>query len=352
MTMPVEMLRVLCPLHAVVRRNGQIAQTGPTLRKICGGKDPSGMDFFAIFEVYRPRFISSMEQLLRAEGRKLHLRLRGSRRVGLKGVVVGDGSGGAIVNLSFGIGVIDTVRDFDLTATDFAPTDLAIEMLYLVEAKSAAMDASRRLNTRLQGAKLAAEERAFTDTLTGLGNRRAMDKALERALSRDQGIALMHMDLDFFKQVNDRLGHAAGDHVLQAVAHIMSEATRKDDTVARVGGDEFVIICPGLTSEERLSAMARNLIDRIERPVHYQNQTCEISASIGIAIVPGGIRAEGEQLLEAADSALYAAKRAGRAQYRFAKGLALQGPADGPGPDPVAAAQKGAGEKTSNTPEE
>lgn len=316
MNIACQALDILCPMHLVLSADGQITQAGPSLVKLCTGKDLPGAGFFDLFDIYRPRAIDSIDQLLGTAGRKLHLRLRFGRRVGLKAVVVPHGEGGAIMNLSFGIGVVDAVRDFNLTASDFAPTDLAIEMLYLVEAKSAAMDASRRLNSRLEGAKLAAEQRAFTDTLTGLGNRRAMDKAIGRILARGIPFSLMHLDLDFFKQVNDTLGHAAGDHVLQAAARSMLELTRKDDTVARVGGDEFIIICPELTSTERLANLAQRLIDRIERPVYYQNQRCEISTSIGInkVVQPNG---DLETILEQADSALYAAKRAGRAQYRF-----------------------------------
>ena len=152
--------------------------------------------------------------------------------------------------------------DYALVSSDFAATDLAIEMLYLVEAKSAAMEASRKLNLRLQGAMIAAEEQAFTDTLTGLKNRRAMDHVLARLIEAGREFALMHIDLDFFKAVNDTLGHAAGDHVLQNVARIMVEETRSDDTVARVGGDEFVILFDGLTDRETLVRVAERIIQK------------------------------------------------------------------------------------------
>ena len=115
-------------------------------------------------------------------------------------------------------------------------------MLYLVEAKSAAMDESRALNSRLQGAKIAAEEQAFTDTLTGLKNRRALDHVMARLLAMGEVFSCMHVDLDYFKSINDTLGHAAGDHVLQVVAQVLVAETRAPDTIARVGGDEFVIL--------------------------------------------------------------------------------------------------------------
>lgn len=312
---PVEMLHRFCPMHVVLDKTGHIVQAGPTLHKVAGeGLD--GKRFLEVFEIHRPRSVESMHDLLQTEGRKLHLRRRSGVRTSLKGVLVSDGRGGAVINLSFGISVIDAVRDYALTSTDFAPTDLAVEMLYLVEAKSAAMDASRNLNTRLQGAMVAAEKRAFTDTLTGLCNRRAVDQVLERICRSGHPFSLMHIDLDFFKQVNDTMGHAAGDHVLRCAARAMNDASRKDDTVARVGGDEFVIIYNTLTNRDRLSQLAKRLISGIEQPVMFEGRECHVSASIGIFSSDGSDR-DPAQVMEQADCALYAAKRAGRAQFCF-----------------------------------
>jgi diguanylate cyclase (GGDEF)-like protein len=314
-TVPEEILHLLCPMHVVLDPTGHIRQAGPTLHKL--SCDPlEGARFLDIFEVYRPRTVASMEQLLQTEGRKIRLRLRSRMRTMLYGVLLSDGNGGAVINLSFGIYVVDAVRDYALTSTDFAPTDLAVEMLYLVEAKSAAMESSRNLNTRLQGAMVAAEERAFTDTLTGLRNRRALEAVLDRLRRTGDVYALMHIDLDFFKQVNDRMGHAAGDMVLRHVARVLGDVTRKEDTAARVGGDEFVIIFANLANPGRLGEIAARLIKRIEEPVSYEGRSCRVSASIGIAMSHDGV-ADPAQLLECADEALYASKRLGRAQYSF-----------------------------------
>lgn len=313
---PAEVLHTLCPMHAVLNATGHVVQAGPTLHKLCAGR-LEGARFLELFEVYRPRAVTGMAALRETQGRKLHLRMRGGIRTQLKGVLIADSSGGAIINLSFGISVVDAVRDYHLTSTDFAPTDLAVEMLYLVEAKSAAMDASRRLNTRLQGAKAAAEQRAFTDMLTGLGNRRAMDALLTRLTRSGEAFSLLHIDLDFFKQVNDTLGHAAGDAVLKVVGEILGDGMRKDDLSARIGGDEFVIICPSLTSKTRLGNMAASLIEAIEVPIPYEDRECRISASIGISIKNEGETLDPSTVLERADEALYASKHAGRAQFSF-----------------------------------
>jgi diguanylate cyclase (GGDEF)-like protein len=312
---PEEILHLICPMHAILEPNGCIRQAGPTLHKL-SPEQLEGARFLEVFEVYRPRAVHSMVQLLQTEGRKIRLRLRGGVRTPLNGVLVSNSAGGAVINLSFGHNVVNAVRDYALTSTDFAPTDLAVEMLYLVEAKSAAMESSRQLNTRLQGAMVAAEERAFTDTLTGLGNRRALDAVLERLRRSQDVFSVMHLDLDFFKQVNDTMGHAAGDQVLRHVARVMTDITRKDDTAARVGGDEFVIIFGNLTNQNRLAKIAGRLIRRIEEPVKFEDRQCTVSASIGVAISDGK-DVDPAEILERGDVALYASKRAGRSQYMF-----------------------------------
>jgi diguanylate cyclase (GGDEF)-like protein len=308
-----DVLDVLCPMHLTLDAQGRITHAGPTTRKLRPKLRLVGMPFLEAFSVMRPRGIHTLEQLWEARHIKLHLELAGLPPARLKGVLVSDGQGAAIVNLSFGISILDGVRDYALTNADFAATDLAIEMLYLVEAKSAAMEASYKLNLRLQGAKVAAEEQAFTDTLTGLRNRRALDRMLERLLAASTGFAVMHIDLDYFKAVNDTLGHAAGDHVLQVVAAVMLEETRISDTVARVGGDEFTLILPEVADLDVLERVGRRIIDRIEVPIPYNGSLCEISASIGTVWIQSDRTVTRETVLEDADLALYASKNNGRA---------------------------------------
>lgn len=313
-----DVLDVICPMHLMLDETGHVIHAGPTLGKLWQNDDLSGARFLEMFEVLRPRGIVDMAGLLAARREKLHLRKRADPRSAIKGVLMPYGAiNGAVVNLSFGISIMDGVRDYALAATDFAATDLTIEMLYLMEAKSAAMEASRKLNLRLQGAMIAAEEQAFTDTLTGLKNRRAMDHVLERLLSRGSKFALMHLDLDFFKAVNDTLGHAAGDRVLQHVAEVMVEETRDTDTVARVGGDEFVLLFDRLQDKEILDRIARRLILKLEEPIPFNGQMCRISASVGTSLSDPEAGLDAAALLHQADVALYAAKNAGRAQHFF-----------------------------------
>jgi diguanylate cyclase (GGDEF)-like protein len=312
-----EVLDGLCPMHLLVSPTGIVTHAGPTLRKMCGDAALLGRPFLEVFDLHRPRNVTAMADLRSEPVQRLHLRLHAPPRTALKGVMLamGDGAGTLVVNLSFGISIMDGVRDFALTNADFAATDLAIEMLYLIEAKTAALDASRRLNQRLQGAKVEAEEAALTDTLTGLRNRRAMDQALGRLVQGPAPFAVMHVDLDYFKRVNDTLGHAAGDHVLRVVSQVMVEEIRHGDIAARVGGDEFTLLLAQVKSPDVLDGIGQRIIDRIEQPIPFGGEFCRISASIGTIWIDGNARPNVADLLGKADIALYASKHAGRGRH-------------------------------------
>ena len=312
-----EVLDVFCPMHLVLSKSGHIIHCGPTLAKL-RDKSLIGLRFLEVFSLKSPRGISSVQELMNNRGAKLKLQFHDNPKTELKGVPMqGLRDGELFINLSFGISIVDGVRDYALTSADFAATDLTVEMLYLVEAKSAAMEASRKLNLRLQGAKIAAEEQAFTDTLTGLKNRRAMDHILNRHSQWDTSFSVMQVDLDWFKAVNDTLGHAAGDHVLQTVARIMVEETRENDTVVRTGGDEFSIILPETHDTKILTRISERIINRLSTPIPFQGETCRISASVGIALFDPELNDTIEAVLENADVALYASKHSGRAQTTF-----------------------------------
>ena len=303
------------PFHLSVDRSGRIVRAGPTFEKLRPGAGTAGEPFFDLFDVKRPGRIERLEDLFDLDGAEIRLRLHGDPPADLKGVAVRINDGAHILmNLSFGISLIDAVRRYDLANSDFAPTDLAIEMLYLVEAKSAAMAESRRLNQRLNGARVAAEERALTDTLTGLKNRRALYHAVQRLIAQETPFALMLIDLDFFKTVNDTFGHAAGDHVLVQASRILTEEVRALDIVARTGGDEFVVLLREALRPNTLNAIGKRIISRLEEPIDYEGMRCRISGSIGVTLSSLYAAPGAERMLRDADGALYRSKRAGRAR--------------------------------------
>ena len=310
-----EALDILMPMNALIDETGHFSHVGPTLQKVFDGKPLLGRRFLEVFEIRRPGSITSIETLRQCAGSVLHLNFRNDSVGRFKAVVVPCGGKNHLAfNMSFGISVIDAVHHYNLTSADFEATNLAVEMLYLVEAKTAVLDELRQLNVRLDGARVMAEEQATTDMLTGLGNRRAMDLCLSDMMDRKERFGLMHIDLDYFKDVNDTLGHAAGDFVLTRVAEILRDETREGDTVARAGGDEFVLIFPKLTNTERLNDIAHRIISKLEIPIEFEGDVCRISGSVGTTVSDFYKSPNAERMLADADVALYASKHKGRAQ--------------------------------------
>ncbi|WLH27541.1 bifunctional diguanylate cyclase/phosphodiesterase [Pseudomonas canadensis] len=161
------------------------------------------------------------------------------------------------------------------------------------------------------------------DALTGLPNRTRLQAFLEgkfKALSSlEQPLVMLSLDLDRFKPVNDLLGHAAGDRVLNEVSARLADCVRHGDLVARIGGDEFVLILTDAGTQDEVEALCKRLIESIERTIRIDEQEVFVSASIGIAIAPTDTR-EATELLRYADIALYEAKAAGRNTWRFYSG--------------------------------
>jgi diguanylate cyclase (GGDEF)-like protein len=177
------------------------------------------------------------------------------------------------------------------------------------------------------------EHMAHHDTVTGLPNRALLADRLEQEVARarrtEQGFALLMLDLDGFKEINDNWGHAAGDRVLALVGERSRLCVRASDTVGRLGGDEFMAILPEASREGAL-AVADKLLEAIARPYPLERAEARVSASVGLGFFPHD-GADGESLQRAADTALYAAKRDGKNRVRVAAGAV---PA--PGPAPVA----------------
>jgi diguanylate cyclase (GGDEF)-like protein/PAS domain S-box-containing protein len=160
---------------------------------------------------------------------------------------------------------------------------------------------------------------AFHDALTGMPNRALFRDRLEQALARSERSAeilgVLLVDLDAFKQVNDSLGHDAGDQLLQVVSKRFAAEIRPSDTLARLGGDEFAVLVDG-AHEARAVAVARRLLAALAQPVWIAGRELSLGASIGIALHPGG-PGRSEELLRHADVAMYAAKEAGRGRFEL-----------------------------------
>jgi diguanylate cyclase (GGDEF)-like protein/PAS domain S-box-containing protein len=161
------------------------------------------------------------------------------------------------------------------------------------------------------------------DALTGLPNRTRLQAFLGgklKALStQEKPLVLLSLDLDRFKPVNDLLGHAAGDRVLNEVSRRLCECVRQEDLVARIGGDEFVLILCDLGTQDNVETLCQRVLASIEQPIEVDGQQTFISASIGIAMAPNDAL-EASELLRYADIALYEAKAGGRSTWRFYSG--------------------------------
>ena len=192
---------------------------------------------------------------------------------------------------------------------------ITIPSLRLKEA-----DEVGRALTRTSGILMAAQHRANHDVLTGLANRALFDEILGHQLAichrTNTNLAIIYIDLDEFKRINDMWGHAVGDEVLRTVASRLKNAIRESDVAARLGGDEFAVIL-NQAGLEGAQALARKLIDSLSISYAIGSLTMEISASIGIAVYPES-GTTSEALSQRADEAMYKAKAAGKRRYAVA----------------------------------
>jgi diguanylate cyclase (GGDEF)-like protein/PAS domain S-box-containing protein len=168
--------------------------------------------------------------------------------------------------------------------------------------------------------------RALHDPLTGLPNRTLFNDRLHqawaRAARRDEPIALLYLDLDRFKSVNDTFGHSVGDHLLVTVARRMSECLRTTDTVARLGGDEFAVILDPVFGTQEALSIAQRIVDYVRQPMDIQGHEIRITPSIGAALTTGSA-IEPDHLLRRADAAMYQAKTRGRGRVEVFDPAAL-----------------------------
>jgi two-component system, cell cycle response regulator len=219
--------------------------------------------------------------------------------------------------------VITALAGHRLRALASGAKDFISKPLDLMEAKTRIhnMLEVRLLYKQLEHSNRALASLALHDALTGLPNRRLlMDRlslAIAHARRNKRTMAVMYLDLDGFKQINDTLGHAAGDTLLGMVADRLVAAVRQVDTVARLGGDEFVIALWGLSYGDDVGKLVSKVIQAVSQPYSIQGGGVSLTASAGVSIYPTHGE-DVETLMKSADLALYEAKRAGKNDYRIA----------------------------------
>ncbi|MET1413327.1 EAL domain-containing protein [Roseibium sp. HPY-6] len=188
---------------------------------------------------------------------------------------------------------------------------LRLNITEVVRQRRALEQYSKRLETANQEITY----KALHDDLTGLGNRRYLTQRFDELVERREEIggelAVLHIDLDRFKQINDTMGHDAGDKVLLGISERIRENAEPQDVIARIGGDEFVVLLHVDGDDDRPERLAKSLIGELSRPMRYEGKICRFGASIGLARTP---LARVDQLLTNSDVALYKAKRRGRGQ--------------------------------------
>jgi diguanylate cyclase (GGDEF)-like protein/PAS domain S-box-containing protein len=159
------------------------------------------------------------------------------------------------------------------------------------------------------------------DPLTDLPNRRLLIERVNLALAdvhnRDRSVAVLYLDLDRFKEINDTLGHDVGDELLNEVASRLKTCVRRGDTVSRLGGDEFVIVLTDLELPQDASLVARKILEALGEAISIQGNRLTVTTSIGISLYPNDGTEDGDELIKNADAAMYAAKRGGRNRYCY-----------------------------------
>ncbi len=222
--------------------------------------------------------------------------------------------GGKVLHIRTRAAVYDDVGGLRIVGLNW---DVTADVKLQDALKQAKAETERR-NTELEDTKSRIEHMAMHDSLTGLPNRRFLDIELSRSVDKTETApqGLLIVDLDRFKQINDTFGHAAGDALLVHVADILRSLARPSDFVARIGGDEFVILCRHDTERQHLTMLAQSIVARMQRPMIYEGNACRFGVSVGISTAENDAE-EISRLLVNADLALYEAKSTGRNRFAF-----------------------------------
>ncbi|WFE68019.1 diguanylate cyclase [Thiomicrospira sp. R3] len=201
------------------------------------------------------------------------------------------------------------LKGLQLGADDFITKPFSLPLVQLRIRNLLARDQARKQ----------LDQMAYYDALTGLPNRSLLhdrlDQAIAQADRRQKRLALVFIDIDGFKPVNDNFGHAVGDVLLKLLATRMKSALREGDTLARLGGDEFIALLVDLTEQLPNKELMERLLSAVSEPFEYQGHTIHVTASIGVSYYPQPKPIDASQLIRQADQAMYQAKQSGKNQF-------------------------------------
>ena len=307
-----EAAAMIMPMHVAVSQQGRIIGAGTLIQRLLGEAQFFQEAFVADLPRLRQRSNNDVLAEFRS-GRRVLVRVRGHDDLILRGYGVPISDSIMLLNFGFGMTLPHAIKTFSLSEADFSPSDNAIELLFMYEASKAITGEVSRTNQALEQERREAERMSVTDVLTGLLIRRGfyIECGKLAAAGGTQELAMGVLDLDLFKAVNDNLGHAAGDEVLVFVSEAIRSGVRRGDIVARVGGDEFLILISSFDSRRTLLSILERIIERIEVPIPLDGATARLSASVGVSTFSMSLGCDLADVIRRADGALYQAKAAG-----------------------------------------